>query len=199
MADLPDASPQVSVYEQLEHAIKGSTIVFCCLSDDAAVNELLAKLLQLDIKGVLFVDCSTVHPETTSNTETRLKDAGAMFVAMPVFGAVSVATPLQLHSQADFSIQPAMVRFTSLHLLALLNSVLRRRAGRRWHVDSCPRWTSSSRRAGQALHRRSVSESKSCSPNSLAEGVATGLPKRSLICPTKTPPRPPNSSSLATP
>lgn len=93
MADLPDASPAVAVHESLADAIHDCSIVFWCLSDDKAEKSLVDQLVQLDIKDILFVDCSTVHPDTTSETDTKLQSKGAKFLAMPVFGAVSISFP----------------------------------------------------------------------------------------------------------
>lgn len=39
----------------------------------------------------IFVDCSTVHPETVSSAIAQLKAPGASFVSAPVFGGNPIA------------------------------------------------------------------------------------------------------------
>jgi 3-hydroxyisobutyrate dehydrogenase-like beta-hydroxyacid dehydrogenase len=57
------------------------------------LNELLTKALSANcsLKGKIFVDTSTVHPETCASAAERLRDEGAYFVASPVFGDRNVA------------------------------------------------------------------------------------------------------------
>lgn len=44
-----------------------------------------------NIKGKIFVDTSTVHPDTVAKSSGRLMNAGAFFIASPVFGASAMA------------------------------------------------------------------------------------------------------------
>lgn len=46
---------------------------------------------QEDLKDKTFVDCSTVHPDTSFEAAQKLSAAGAHFIAAPVFGASPVA------------------------------------------------------------------------------------------------------------
>jgi 3-hydroxyisobutyrate dehydrogenase-like beta-hydroxyacid dehydrogenase len=43
------------------------------------------------IRGKTFVDTSTVHPDTVTHCSEKLTDAGASFIASPVFGASAMA------------------------------------------------------------------------------------------------------------
>lgn len=43
------------------------------------------------LKDKIFVDCSTVHPETVSSAVAQLKEDKASFVAAPVFGGNPIA------------------------------------------------------------------------------------------------------------
>lgn len=43
------------------------------------------------MKDKIFVDCSTVHPETVSAAVSQLKEEKASFVAAPVFGGNPIA------------------------------------------------------------------------------------------------------------
>jgi 3-hydroxyisobutyrate dehydrogenase-like beta-hydroxyacid dehydrogenase len=43
------------------------------------------------LKGKIFVDTSTIHPDTSEWATSRLSEYGAEFIAAPVFGASPVA------------------------------------------------------------------------------------------------------------
>ncbi|WEW61943.1 hypothetical protein PRK78_007443 [Emydomyces testavorans] len=78
-------------------AVSPASIIFTCLGDDKAVEDTIhAALKSTDVKGKLFVDCSTVHPATSRALETLLESHGASFVACPVFGAPPAADAGQL-------------------------------------------------------------------------------------------------------
>lgn len=66
-------------------------IIFTCVGDDKAINATINEALKGSVKGKLFVDCSTVHPDTTEELGKKLTAAGAEFVACPVFGAPAMA------------------------------------------------------------------------------------------------------------
>lgn len=72
--------------------VKRSDIIFTMLSNDQAVEENYDAFLKSgDVKGKLLVDCSTIHPETSDRVGKKVTDAGAEFVACPVFGAPAAA------------------------------------------------------------------------------------------------------------
>ena len=75
-----------------------SDIIFTCLSDDAALESTLDALItsSISIKDKLFVDTSTVHPDSSFKAHDRLSRLGATFIATPVFGATPVAAAGQL-------------------------------------------------------------------------------------------------------
>jgi len=77
-------------------AVKTSDIIFACVGDDKAINETIDSALEGDVKGKLFVDCSTVHPDTTNALSKKITGKGAHFVACPVFGAPAMAESGQL-------------------------------------------------------------------------------------------------------
>lgn len=86
-----------TVASSIRDAVAPASIVFICLGDDAAVEQTLAQALEsTDVKGKLFVDCSTVHPNTTRRQAALLEERGASFVACPVFGAPATADAGQL-------------------------------------------------------------------------------------------------------
>ncbi|KAL4965659.1 NAD(P)-dependent oxidoreductase [Aspergillus stella-maris] len=51
---------------------------------------------QINIDKKIFVDCSTVHPDTTARVSATLSDLGATFLSAPVFGGPAIAVPGQL-------------------------------------------------------------------------------------------------------
>lgn len=85
-----------TVSPSLTEAVLKSDIIFVCLGDDAAVQSNIKEALKSDVKGKLFVDCSTIHPDTTASIAKSIEEAGASFVACPVFGAPAMADAGQL-------------------------------------------------------------------------------------------------------
>jgi 3-hydroxyisobutyrate dehydrogenase-like beta-hydroxyacid dehydrogenase len=73
------------VASSITDAVSKSDIIFTCVGDDAAVNETLDAALKSGAKGKLFVDCSTVHPDTTENLEKKITAAGAEFGTLAQF------------------------------------------------------------------------------------------------------------------
>lgn len=80
----------------IAEAVENSDIIFTCVGDDAAIQETIDAALKENVKGKLFVDCSTVHPDTTRKLGKEVVEAGAEFVACPVFGAPAMADSGQL-------------------------------------------------------------------------------------------------------
>ena len=85
-----------TVASSLEEAVSKGDIIFTCLGDDSAVQNTYATAVKGNVKGKLFVDCSTVHPETTEALVKAVTAKGAEFVACPVFGAPAMADSGQL-------------------------------------------------------------------------------------------------------
>jgi 3-hydroxyisobutyrate dehydrogenase-like beta-hydroxyacid dehydrogenase len=84
------------VASSIEDTVSKSDIIFLCLGDDAAVLDTISQAVQGNVEGKLFVDCSTIHPETTSKVAEAVRWKGAYFVACPVFGAPAMADSGQL-------------------------------------------------------------------------------------------------------
>ena len=78
-AKLP--SGKSTVASSLEEAVSKADIIFTCLGDDAAVKDTIANAVKVDVKGKLFVDCSTIHPDSTNLLAKSIQDSGAEFVA----------------------------------------------------------------------------------------------------------------------
>ncbi|RAK78026.1 NAD(P)-dependent oxidoreductase [Aspergillus fijiensis CBS 313.89] len=90
------ATPNTTVSTSLADTVTKADIIFTCVSDDAAITSLVTSALATDVKNKLFVDCSTVHPDTTASVHQQLTAAGARFVASPVFGAPAMAAAGQV-------------------------------------------------------------------------------------------------------
>ena len=91
-------SGKTKVVTSIPDAVKGADIIFTCVGDDKAIEDTVASALESPeaAKGKLFVDCSTVHPDTTNKLAQTINNAGADFVACPVFGAPAMADNGQL-------------------------------------------------------------------------------------------------------
>jgi 3-hydroxyisobutyrate dehydrogenase-like beta-hydroxyacid dehydrogenase len=87
---------KTKVAQSIEDAVSSSDIIFTCLGDDKAMEETVESMLKGDVKGKLFCDCSTIHPDTTRKINKSITGAGASFVAAPVFGAPVMAESGQL-------------------------------------------------------------------------------------------------------
>ncbi|KAI8263219.1 hypothetical protein K4K58_013184 [Colletotrichum sp. SAR11_239] len=63
------------------------------VSADAVLQALVKELVSsgISLKGKTLVDCSTIHPDTAAAVSETLQEAGAVFIAAPVFGASPVA------------------------------------------------------------------------------------------------------------
>ncbi|KAL4915934.1 NAD(P)-binding protein [Aspergillus aurantiobrunneus] len=68
-------------------------IIFTMVSNDAVLQNLVSSITESNqsLKDKIFVDCSTVHPETVGLTVAKLKEKQADFLAAPVFGGNPIA------------------------------------------------------------------------------------------------------------
>jgi 3-hydroxyisobutyrate dehydrogenase-like beta-hydroxyacid dehydrogenase len=80
-ASLPKGTTTVAA--SVQEAVTKSDIIFTCLLNDQAVQDIYTSAAKENIKGKLFVDCSTVHPETTEVLAKSVLAQGADFVACP--------------------------------------------------------------------------------------------------------------------
>lgn len=97
-ADLSSRLPagKTEVVDSLAAAVPRADVIFTCVANDEAVRELFGAMLKEDVKGKLFVDCSTIHPESTEAIARDVLASGAEFVAAPLFGAPAAADAGQL-------------------------------------------------------------------------------------------------------
>jgi 3-hydroxyisobutyrate dehydrogenase len=80
--------PMVQEAAQL---LKTSEIIISILTDAPAIEAVYAKLLTGDVKGKLFIEMSTVRPDTQKKLARTLREKGAAFVECPVGGTVGPA------------------------------------------------------------------------------------------------------------
>ncbi|KAI4140500.1 MAG: hypothetical protein LQ341_003816 [Variospora aurantia] len=72
-----------SVANSPSEAVAGADIIFTCLTDDHAVLELFRQILDNDVTGKLFVNCSTTQPATSDDLAAMVEKKGAGVVTMP--------------------------------------------------------------------------------------------------------------------
>ncbi|RAL02674.1 NAD(P)-dependent oxidoreductase [Aspergillus ibericus CBS 121593] len=73
--------------------VRQSDVLYTMISNDEVLLDLVDQALSTDVslEGKIFVDTSTVHPDTSALAAQRLGERGAAFIASPVFGASRVA------------------------------------------------------------------------------------------------------------
>jgi 3-hydroxyisobutyrate dehydrogenase-like beta-hydroxyacid dehydrogenase len=76
----------IEAVSSLADAVNNSDIICVCLSDDAAVKEVFSEIVSkasAAVSGKLFVDLSTIHPDTASAEAERLHKLGAEYLGSP--------------------------------------------------------------------------------------------------------------------
>ncbi|KAI1206323.1 6-phosphogluconate dehydrogenase [Annulohypoxylon truncatum] len=69
-----------------------SDIIFSCVSNDEVLHQVADEIVSSgDISKKVYVDCSTVHPDTSVAVSNKISQAGGEFVSAPVFGAAPMA------------------------------------------------------------------------------------------------------------
>ena len=74
---------KTNVADSIEDTVAQADVIFTCVGDDKAISDTIDTALEQDVKGKLFVDCSTVHPDTTNALGKKVEEKGASFVACP--------------------------------------------------------------------------------------------------------------------
>ncbi|KAI5275159.1 3-hydroxyisobutyrate dehydrogenase [Aureobasidium subglaciale] len=87
------ASPASSFGE----LVSKSDVVFTMVNNDDTLKSLLQQAYDTkDLSGKIFVDCSTVHPDTTKAVTDEITKQKATFLAAPMFGGPAIAAPGKL-------------------------------------------------------------------------------------------------------
>lgn len=70
-----------------------SNVIFTMVSNDKVHTSLLNSVLSKSssLKDKIFVDCSTIHPDTVDASVARLAEKDAQFLSAPVFGGKPIA------------------------------------------------------------------------------------------------------------
>ena len=76
---------KTTIASDLGEAVSKADIIFTCLGDDAAIKDTIATAVEGNVKGKLFVDCSTVHPDTTNSLAKTIQAQGGELVAYVSF------------------------------------------------------------------------------------------------------------------
>jgi 3-hydroxyisobutyrate dehydrogenase-like beta-hydroxyacid dehydrogenase len=74
---------KTKVASTIEDAVRDADIIYTCLGSDRAVSDTIASALNVDVAGKIFVECSTVSPDTTNAAAKNVEAKGASFVASP--------------------------------------------------------------------------------------------------------------------
>ncbi|KAK3379903.1 NAD binding domain of 6-phosphogluconate dehydrogenase-domain-containing protein [Lasiosphaeria ovina] len=84
---------KTAVVDSVAEGVAQADVIITCVANDKAMEATVDEIIKQggDIAGKLFVDCSTIHPDTTERVGKALTDKGAEFVAGPVFGAAAMA------------------------------------------------------------------------------------------------------------
>lgn len=63
------------------------------VSSDSVLDGLISSVTEsgTSLRGKIFVDCSTVHPDTVGATASKLERKNASFLSAPVFGGNPMA------------------------------------------------------------------------------------------------------------
>jgi len=76
-------------YEKtIEDLINSSNIIITMLFNSNSVLEIYSKIVDFNIKDKLFIDMTTIHPETAKKIAEMLITHGAHFLEAPVIGSV---------------------------------------------------------------------------------------------------------------
>jgi 3-hydroxyisobutyrate dehydrogenase len=81
-------SQGIQVVERPVLAAEGRDIIIPIVSDDRAVRSIFADMLEADIGKKLFIQMSTVQPETVRDIAQRVEDRGGAVLDSPVLGSI---------------------------------------------------------------------------------------------------------------
>ncbi len=80
---LAATSDKLEAAKSLADAVSRADIICLCLADDAAVSGVVDEAVLGPVSGKLFVDLSTVHPDTDQAQADKLQSLGATYIACP--------------------------------------------------------------------------------------------------------------------
>lgn len=86
-----DFKAQSKVAVDVKELVKNSDIIFTMLTNDQAANEVYKQILELNISEKLFINMSTISPETSGKIADAVKIKEASFLDAPVAGSTKPA------------------------------------------------------------------------------------------------------------
>lgn len=90
-AKTEDFKDSATVCENISQLVQTNEIVFTMLTNDDAVNQVYAEILNESIEGKLFIDCSTISQECSLTIAKQIKAKNAGFIDAPVAGSTQPA------------------------------------------------------------------------------------------------------------
>ncbi|KAK6074433.1 hypothetical protein SCUP234_08217 [Seiridium cupressi] len=84
-------SSRTKVVTTVEDAVKPADIIFICLASDNSSREVMSLALRNDVVGKVFVEVSSLHPDTAKELGAMVTAKGGEFVSSPVWGPPSAA------------------------------------------------------------------------------------------------------------
>ena len=84
-------STGTAVEKDLADLVETNAVIFTMLTNDTAVSEVYAKIVELPIQGKLFVDMSTISQELSISLANQLLGKGAALLDAPVAGSTKPA------------------------------------------------------------------------------------------------------------
>lgn len=96
---LAETSDRLVVAKSLADAVTAADIICVCLVDDAAVDGTIdMAMAQTSVSGKVFVDMSTVHPDTNQAQSEKLAKVDAAYLACPSTCHGLLSARQRLHS-----------------------------------------------------------------------------------------------------
>ncbi|KIW23043.1 uncharacterized protein PV07_11275 [Cladophialophora immunda] len=89
-------SQRTIVARSIGEATSKADIIFFSVPNDEAVRAVMDQILKAGVEGKVVVNCSTVHPDTSTQEAEAVAAAGGSFVACPVFGSAKMADAGQI-------------------------------------------------------------------------------------------------------
>lgn len=86
-----DFKAKSTVFTTVTELVKNSDVIFTMLTNDDAVKAIYEEVLTLDIRGKLFIDMSTISPETSKKLAAAVIVKEASFMDAPVAGSTKPA------------------------------------------------------------------------------------------------------------
>lgn len=132
LAGVHDVLPEVAASVARKHGVpavsrpselwSGCDAILLCVSNDAAVLNVVRDLAVTAARGKRVIDCSTVAPETAVEASQRLAEVGARFLDAPINGGTDGARDARLvfmvgGREADYAAaQPLFEALGTRHL-----------------------------------------------------------------------------------